>query len=198
MIEFIEVKDGIYRLRVPFEAIYTSVFLIQTPSGAILVDCATTDKDVDLCIVPALKKMSYKLSDIGVLVLTHKHRDHSGGLERVLTLAPSIEVITDVRPLWDGICTYQMAGHTEDCIGILDMRSRTLISGDGLQGMGVDKYRCSLKNPEAYMKTIQRIQNDERIENILFSHAYEPWNKDCVFGRNEVNACLSTCLEYLR
>ena len=45
--EFIEVINGIYRLKGPFEAIYTSVFLIKSPSGTILVDCATTDKDVD-------------------------------------------------------------------------------------------------------------------------------------------------------
>ena len=131
MSEFIEVIKGIYRLRVSFEAIYTSVFLISSPSGEILIDCATTDGDVDGCIVPALKKIGYKLSDIKTLVLTHKHGDHAGGLSRVSSLAPNIEVIRDVRELFDGICTYPLAGHTEDCIGVLDTRSHTLISGDG-------------------------------------------------------------------
>ena len=31
----------IYRLKVPFEDLYTSVFLIQTEGANILVDCAT-------------------------------------------------------------------------------------------------------------------------------------------------------------
>ena len=197
MSEFIEVINGIYRLRVPFEAIYTSVFLIKSPSGAILVDCATTDKDVDECIVPALKKMGYELSDIGTLVLTHKHSDHAGGLERVLSLAPNVEVVRDVRELFDGICTYPLAGHTEDCIGALDIRSDTLISGDGLQGAGVDKYRCYTKVPAAYLETLERIANDKRIENILFSHAYEPWNRDCAFGRKEVDHCLLECKKHM-
>jgi glyoxylase-like metal-dependent hydrolase (beta-lactamase superfamily II) len=197
MNKFYNVTDSIYRLKVPFEAIYTSVFLIKSPSGAILVDCATTSEDVDQCIVPALVEMGYELSNIETLVLTHKHGDHAGGLERVLALAPNIEVVTSVRALCDGVCTYPMAGHTEDCIGILDMRSHTLISGDGLQGAGVDKYRCSVRKREAYLETIERIKNDGRIENILFSHAYEPWDRDSVIGRREVDACLSECIKYI-
>ena len=56
MNEFYKETDGIYRLRVPFDRIYTSVFLIVSPSGTALVDCATTDEDVNGYIVPALKK----------------------------------------------------------------------------------------------------------------------------------------------
>lgn len=198
MSEFYKETDGIYRLRVRFDKIYTSVFLIQTENGLVLVDCATTDEDVDLCIVPALRKMGYALSDINTLVLTHKHGDHAGGKKRVLALAPHIETVTDVRTLFDGICTYPMAGHTTDCIGVLDTRSHTLISGDGLQGAGVDKYRCSVKNPAAYLETIERIRNDKRIENVLFSHAYEPWNTDHAFGRKAVEDCLRACPEYVK
>ena len=197
MNKFYNVTDSIYRLKVPFEAIYTSVFLIKSPSGAILVDCATTSEDVDQCIVPALVEMGYELSDIETLVLTHNHGDHAGGLSRLLSLIPNIEVIRDVRELFDGICTYPMAGHTDDCIGVLDTRTNTLISGDGLQGAGVDKYRCSLQFPKAYLETIERIQSDKRVENILFSHAYEPWNKDYVHGRKAVDACLSQCKKYM-
>ena len=197
MNKFYNVTDSIYRLKVPFEAIYTSVFLIRSPSGAILVDCATTSEDVDEYIVPALVEMGYELSDIKTLVLTHKHSDHAGGLSRLLSLIPNIEVIRDVRELFDGVCTYPMAGHTDDCIGVLDTRTNTLISGDGLQGAGVDKYRCSLQFPKAYLETIERIQSDKRVENILFSHAYEPWNKDYVHGRKAVDACLSECIKYI-
>lgn len=198
MNKFYKETNGIYRLQIPFEAIYTSVFLIQSPSSVILVDCATTSEDVDQYIVPALGEMGYKCSDIGTLVLTHKHGDHAGGASQVLSLAPSIEVVTDVRTLCDGIFTYSMAGHTVDCIGVLDTRSHTLISGDGLQGAGVDKYRCSVEKIEAYRNTLERIQNDKRIENILFSHAYEPWNKDSVIGRSAVEACLSECMKYIK
>ncbi len=90
MTHFYEEFTGIYRLKIPFDQIYTSVFLIETPNGAALVDCATTSEDVDDRIVPALKEMNYELSDLKMLILTHKHGDHAGGLQRVLFHAPNI------------------------------------------------------------------------------------------------------------
>ena len=44
---FQEEIKGIYRLKVPFERIYTSVFLVVSGARAALVDCATTEKDVE-------------------------------------------------------------------------------------------------------------------------------------------------------
>ena len=183
-------------MRIPYSTVYTSVFLIRSPSGAVLVDCAASDEDVDRQIVPALRGLGYNLSDIRALVLTHTHQDHSGGVPRILELAPRLEIIADAREIFDGICTYPLSGHTENSIGVLDTRSRTLLSGDGLQGAGVDKYRCSLKLPDAYRETVERIMNDKRVENILFSHAYEPWNSDRAMGRKEVEHCLMECEKY--
>lgn len=197
MSAFHEEIKNIYRLKIPFDTVYTSVFLIKSENGAILVDCATTAEDVKFHVVPALRAMGYELSDISALVLTHTHSDHAGGLSQVLELAPDVEIIKDVREIFDGISTYSMAGHTEDCIGVFDERSHTLISGDGLQGAGVDKYRCYIKSPEAYIHTIGRIRNDSIIENILFSHAYEPWSDDRALGRRDVEKCLDECIKYM-
>ena len=194
---FIEESAGIYRLKVPFEGIYTSVFLVKAPSGAILADCATTASDVDNYIVPSLAAMGYKLSDIKFLVLTHSHADHAGGLIRISELYPDIEVIREARLIFDGVFTYPMSGHTSDCIGIFDGRTNTLISGDGLQGAGVDKYRCYVKDKDGYSATLERIKNDKNVENILFSHAYEPWFSNSARGRENVLCCIEDCKKYL-
>ena len=194
---FCEVAEGIYRLCVPFDTVYTSVFLIRTASKRILVDCATTAEDVDAYIVPGLQRLGYRLDEIDMLVLTHAHDDHAGGSARILALAPRIEIITDVRPLCDSLSTYPLAGHTNDSIGVLDLRTNTLLSGDGLQGAGVDKYRCCVRNKAAYLETLERIRNDLRVEHILFSHAYEPWYRDSVHGREAVCDCLKQCMEYV-
>ena len=195
---FLQESDGIYRLKVPFEDLYTSVFLLVMPGKLVLVDCATTEFDVQLSIIPALREMGFRLCDIDTVVLTHRHGDHAGGIDCILRTAPKIEVVTDVRELGGGVYTYAMPGHTEDSIGVLDTRTGTLISGDGIQGMGIGKYRCSLENREAYLQTLGRISNDERIENVLFSHAYEPWNKDSALGRDAVSSCINFCIEYNR
>ena len=197
MREFYEEIRDIYRLKIPFETVYTSVFLIRSPSRVILVDCATTARDVEDVILPALAKLGYALTDVDTLVLTHRHDDHAGGLEALLRHAPHLEVVTDLRALADGILTYPMGGHTRDCIGVLDTRTGTLISGDGLQGAGVDKYRCYVQEPRMYLKTIASIRKDPRVEHILFSHAYEPWYTDRMTGRAQVLACLDACLQYV-
>lgn len=195
---FYKEAEGIYRLRVPFEGIYTCVFLIEAQSKRVLVDCAMTERDVEGVILPALKKMGYAPTDIDVLVLTHRHGDHAGGLDTLLRHAPHIEIVTDIRSLADGVATYPMGGHTEDSIGVLDARTGTLISGDGLQGAGVDKYPCYTQNPEMYLETLRRIQHDSRIEGILFSHAYEPWCSDRALGRAQVLDRIAQCYEYVK
>ena len=197
MSEFCQEKEGIYRLKIPFDTVYTSVFLIVTEEKRILVDCAATSSDVDIHIAEACRRLGYPLSEINTLVLTHRHGDHAGGKARISELAPTIEIVTDVRELTDQVSTYPMAGHTEDCIGVLDTRTNTLLSGDSIQGAGVDKYRLALESKTAYQKTLERLKNDQRIENILFSHAYEPWYCDRVEGRESVLRCLEECEKYL-
>ena len=194
---FYEELPGIYRLRVPFENLYTSVFLLVGEKGAYLVDCATTREDVEEYILPALGELGYTSDSLCGLVITHGHGDHAGGLPHILGHAPRLEVIRDERELLPGVYTYPLPGHTVDCIGVLDTRTGTLISGDGLQGAGVDKYRCFTEDRAAYVDTLERIKADARIENVLFSHAYEPWNSDRAEGRGAVLSCLEACFNGL-
>lgn len=196
MSEFTKEIEGIYRLRVPFDTVYTSVFLI-TADKNIMVDCATTKTDVEDYIIPALAALGYAPTDIDVLVLTHNHGDHAGGREYFLAHSPATRVITELTEICGKVSTYPMAGHTEGCIGVMDERTHTLISGDGLQGAGVDKYRCYTQNPSAYLETVKRIEGDGRIENILFSHEYEPWYKNASYGREDVLQVLSDCPRYV-
>ena len=189
---------GIYRLKIPFEDLYTSVFLIKTETGNALVDCATYASDINEYILPALDKLGLRLTDIRYLILTHNHTDHAGGKTRILELAPDIEIVQSPRPVsLNGLTVYELKGHTLDCIGVFDEDSGTLVAGDGLQGAGVGKYRCHLQSKDEYLKTIDKIEKDERIKNILFSHAYEPWYKDGAFGREEVLKKLEDCKKYI-
>ena len=192
-----EIED-IYRLKVPFEDIYTSVFLIKAEQGYVLVDCATYTSDVDEHILPTLCEFGLELKNIKCLILTHKHSDHAGGLSRLLEHNPMLQIVDKPTAIdIKGLTVYALKGHTMDSIGVLDTRSGTLISGDGLQGHGVGKYPCFLESKDEYIKTIDKIQKDKRIKNILFSHAYEPWNQDYALGRKEVEKCLQDCVEYI-
>jgi glyoxylase-like metal-dependent hydrolase (beta-lactamase superfamily II) len=189
--------ESITRIRVPFEDLYTSVFIVKVDGGILLVDCATTSFDVDEYIVPSIKKLGYNLSDVRGIVITHHHSDHDGGLTRIRELIPNIEVINEVRAISDDIVTYPLPGHTRHCIGLFDGRCEALISGDGLQGAGVGKYRCSLEDKTMYLDTLRRIESDEKIKKILFSHAYEPWYRDSVTERSEVLFAVGECAKYI-
>ena len=194
-----EIGD-IYRLKIPFDGeVYTSVFLIKTQSENILVDCATTSQDVLGYILPALEEMGLTMQDISYLILTHGHGDHAGGKEQILQLHPHIKIITNSGKFsLNGITMVELKGHTNDFIGVFDDNTNTLISGDGLQGAGVGKYRCSLQNKEEYLKTLEKIEREEKIENLLFSHEYEPWFENGVFGRERVKKVLKDCKLYVK
>jgi glyoxylase-like metal-dependent hydrolase (beta-lactamase superfamily II) len=172
------------------------VFLI-TADKNIMVDCATTKTDVEDYIIPALAALGYAPTDIDMLVLTHNHGDHAGGSASFLSYSPLTKVICDVRELCEGVSTYPMAGHTVDHIGVFDERTGTLITGDGIQGAGVDKYRTSIADKSEYIKTLERVKNDTRVENLLFSHAYEPWYCDRAAGRSRVIECLRDSYKFI-
>ena len=188
----------IYRLKVPFMSVYTSIFLIKTEQGNALVDCATYPSDIDEILLPALTAQGLRLTDIKYLILTHHHNDHAGGKERVLQLAPHIKIVQGEEEMdLNGVTVYELKGHTLDCIGVFDERCATLISGDGLQGAGIKSFRCSLESKDEYLKTLERIEKDERITTVLFSHAYEPWYNDGAFGREEVVKRLQDCRKFV-
>lgn len=193
---FVQEIGGIYRLKVPFEDLYTSVFFVRVGDENTLIDCASTYSDVDAIIEPALKSLGFAFSDIRRVIVTHEHGDHAGGLPRILQKNPEIQVVKTVEKI-NGLEIYPLPGHTENFIGVLCLDSGTLISGDGLQGRGIGKYRCILQNKSSYLLSIEKIARDKRIANLLFSHAYEPWYKDGVFGREEVLKALLDCKKYI-
>lgn len=197
MERFEKVQAGIFRLKIPFDMVYTSVFLIEYNGRYALMDCATTAQDVSAYILPALTEKGIKADEMQYIVISHSHEDHAGGLPFLREVCSKAKIVTDIREIFSGVFTYPMAGHTLDCIGLLDMRTKTLISADGIQGYGVDKYRCTAHDPQAYKQTLENIRLDTRIENILFSHAYDPWKKDFAFGRKEIEKCLQDSIEYI-
>ena len=194
---FREEVPSIYRLTIPFESVYTSVFLIVTDEGLALVDAATTKEDVDEWILPALAELGYTLKDIRYFVLSHRHYDHDGGLPRILQICPEIEVVESVKELFSGVSTYPLHGHAENCIGVLVEKAKTLITADALQLNGLSDYPCNVPHKAAYIETIARIRGDRRIENILFSHSFRPYHKHFVYGRERVLLCLDECLSFI-
>ena len=177
------IAEGIFRLKVPFEELYTAVFFVQSGDEWAIVDCATTDNDVDSYILPALAELGAKATH---LLLTHGHGDHAGGAARLLACCPELCLCTaenwkrsPYRPIADGelllgrLQTVALSGHSTHAVGYFDLPTKTLISGDCLQQAGVGKYVDGIGDPSAYLASIERLRAMS-IERIVASHDYVP------------------------
>lgn len=209
MLKFEKVIDKIYRLCIPFENIYTGVFLIETESGSILLDSASNAGDVKNYILPALAE---KETDPSWLILSHTHGDHAGGLPCMISRFPNANIgLMDTETLkqhseWNGkilhdgdilldcIKILNLPGHTSDSLGLLDMRSNTLLSGDALQLCGIGRYGTGITNADKYTETLSSL-TDMNIDNIIASHNYVPLGYLAV-GKENSKKYITECINY--
>lgn len=98
-ISFIKLTNYCYRLKIPFDDIYTSVFLLTTEKGNVFVDCGTIPTDVTEYILPSLSLLGISAESVKGLFLTHSHSDHAGGLETFLENMPNITVFSFNREI---------------------------------------------------------------------------------------------------
>jgi len=205
---FEKLLDGIYRLKVPFQEIYTSVFLIETNDGTILFDFATTSSDAENIIIPALKELD-KYPDF--LVASHTHGDHVGGLKRIYKEYPRSKILMydkayqeehkdlDITILENGqyICAkikaLNLSGHSNVCCVLLDERTNTLLTGDAVQLYGISHYGLVVSNIKGYIDTIN-ILKGLKPENIVTSHEYVPLGA-VAFGRKTTETYLDCSIE---
>ena len=74
------------------QADYAS-YLITTPEGHILID-STYESEVPL-IQKSVEHLKFRFQDIKILLITHAHRDHSGGAWRVKELTGAQLMVMD-------------------------------------------------------------------------------------------------------
>ncbi len=88
-------------------------------------------------------------------------------------------------------------GHDDDCVCWLDETTKTLISGDSLQGNGTSLQGIGFyQDLTAYRNSIQKLQAMD-IGNIVTGHPYEPCGAHAV-GKEKSVAYLEQCLYLTR
>lgn len=199
--------EGIFRLKIPFEDLTTSVYFYISDEGVAIIDNATYSSDVDNYIMPALKELKINPADVKYLLLTHSHGDHAGGTKRLSQLLPNAKIgasfetgfsnqfllQNNMKVLGNLIAVF-LPGHTENSFGFLDIATKTLLSGDCLQLNGIGKYRNNVANAELYKQSVLKLKN-MNIERIVAAHEFEPLGSLAV-GKNEVIAYLEECLTH--
>ncbi len=201
-----KITDRLYRIRIPFEDLTTTVYLATYDEGVALIDSATYDTDIDTYVLPALCELSIPKERVKLLALTHNHGDHGGGLPRLAALFPNAEVAAieplpyaRYRPLCDGdvllgsLQVLHLPGHTQHSAGYLDLQTGTLLSGDCLQLGGIGKYRNGIKNTAWYLDSIRKLQSLS-VSRIVAAHEFDPLGS-IAEGENAVAHYLSACAE---
>ncbi len=201
--EFEQLEDGIFRLCVPFHNIYTSVFLLVGEGGTALLDCATTDEDVENFIAPALEKLN---TAPDYLIISHFHSDHAGGLAMLMKKYPNAVTVcfdkeknpsdNTLHPNEGNVLLghfefLNFPGHTADALAVLDRKTNTLISCDCLQMYGVSAWGVGADDYAAYMQTLERV-GKMKLSRIIAAHDYYPLGYSAV-GETEIFAFLLEC-----
>lgn len=191
----IEIRPDIFRLTIPFEDIYTTVFFIRTAAGYLLFDTATYDSDIDRYILPAMEQLGITPDKLKYVCLSHSHRDHAGGLSRLMQICPAVcilshsdslrssfsqygtEDIQDNQTILQDLRLILIPGHASDCTAILDTRSNTLLTGDCLQVYGIygsGNWGTNITMQSAHRQALQKLRSFP-VNTIIASHDYHPY-----------------------
>lgn len=205
--------DYIKRLVLPYKDIFTTVYLIKTPKGAILFDTASYDEDIDNAIIPFLAENDVTAKTLKYVFISHNHKDHAGGLKRFMQIYPDTCIVSrsdalaknykayhvyspkDGDLLLDTLQIVTIPGHTQDSAALLDTRTKTLITGDSLQLYGIvgsEDWACNITLPKEHFEALEKVRT-LNATNIIAAHDYYPYGYNAI-GEGEVARVLDACI----
>ena len=139
---------------------FVSAYILVRGGEAVIVDTGVAGSDDE--IETALGSIGLGWADVGHVILTHKHSDHAGSIEAVLTAAtgatgyagaadlPAITAPRTLTALADGDTVVGLGivatpGHTVGHISVLDEKNGILVAGDAL---GRGRRQLAGSNPQ--------------------------------------------------
>ena len=217
MKDLTQINENIFRLTIPYKDIFTTVYVVKTEQGVLLFDAGSFDEDGSTYILPMLTELGIVPGEVKYIFISHNHTDHAGGLKGLLPLLPDSVIVSRspaLAELWadrtvlapdaghvllDVLEVVPIPGHTQDCAGVLDRRTNTLISGDCLQLFGIfgsGNWCANITLPTQHKQAVEAVRAMQ-VDEILTAHDYHPYGYHYV-GSKAVNDALDACLAPLR
>jgi glyoxylase-like metal-dependent hydrolase (beta-lactamase superfamily II) len=130
---------------------FVSAFLLIRDGEGVIIDTGVAGSDDE--IYAAMTELGLDWSDIGNVILTHRHPDHAGSIDAILAAAPDavgwigaadLAGVTTARPLTAvadgdevfGLTIVATPGHTPGHISVFDKVGGVLVAGDALGTVG--------------------------------------------------------------
>lgn len=216
MERFSKINENIYRLCTPYKDIYTTMYIIKTDCGVMIFDTASCDEDMENALIPALKELGIGLSEVKAVFISHKHRDHAGGLARLMPVLPSATIYSrspkipeeygqypilspeDGDMLLGVLQAVTIPGHTLDSCAILDTRTNTLITGDCMQVFGIfgsGDWGCNITYIPEHFEALEKVRKMD-IAEVYTAHDYHPIGYKFI-GKDVINKAIDGCVEPL-
>lgn len=214
--EIVKMNENIYRLVTPYKDIWTTVYLIKTEKGDLLFDAASFPEDAEQYTLPFLKQCGVTPQSLKYIFISHDHSDHAGGLGALMEHFPDTIILSRSTALYDRFAACDVVslsegdmvldclkvitvvGHTCDSAGLLDVRTNTFLSGDGLQVYGIvgsENWAANIRFPYEYFQEIEKIRKIKPSQ-IFAAHNYYPCGH-IADGEEAVNRYLDACREPL-
>lgn len=163
-----------------------SAYIVVRDSAAAVVDTGNPGSEGD--IEAGLAALGLGWGSVGHVILTHRHNDHIGSSEAVITNAagaeafagaediPSITSPRPIVPVGDGDSVFGLdiiatPGHTPGHVSVLDPIARFLIAGDALNGEP-DGSGVLGPNPQYTPDMETAIQSAAKLGMLDFDDAY--------------------------
>lgn len=209
----IKINENIYQAVIPYKDIWTTVTLIKTEIGDLLFDSASFDSDAENYTIPFLKECGVTKLSLKYIFISHNHLDHAGGLAALIESFPDTVIIsgsdalreafssrTFIAPkegemFLDVLKAVKIVGHTIDSAALFDMRTKTLISGDCLQAVGIvgsGAWAANISYPVEYFAALDKV-GEMDIEKLITAHNYFPFTKNIIEGKDEIKSYISYC-----
>lgn len=211
-----KINENIHRITLPYKDIFTTVYTLNAPGGAVLFDAGSYDSDLEEYILPLLREAGIAPERLKYVFISHNHKDHSGGLKRLMEEFPNLCIVSrsptlkenyigcpflcpeEGDMLLDTFRVVSIPGHTLDSGALLDTRTMTMITGDCLQLAGIrgsGDWASNISYPAEHLKALEKVRA-LGAEQIVTAHDYVPYGYRAE-GKEAVGRMLDACLEPL-
>ena len=149
--------------------------------------------------IAAFEKAADRLSDPvdNAVRIRTKYPKYSPAPQSFLQAVSPDRILKDNEIIAERLMTIYTPGHDDDCVCFYDLKTKTLICGDSLQGNGTATQGIGFyMSLDDYEYSLKKLRNMD-ISNVILGHDYDGIG-GIIIGRDNSHECIEMCSRYVR